>query len=384
MAIERHNFTLTVFLFATLLVIKPTGAFSQYKLEKVEEFKINSLYNVEIVDYYPEDELYLGYISTSKGTQIALIDAKGEFVANEMLTGEGPNQSVSAINSMAFAEDGDIWLQTAAQILLCDRDFVIKKRIRYPSSLKMNIYGRMEVFPYFYKGSSSGLSFITNPSGTNSYIFNKNIGTDLIEIYDLESDKLNRIAPVADRPMLKKFDQSMYSHLYSLVYTVDRNNRKLYLTTSLDNEISVYDLTSRKLMSRIKIDHDEFKTLQQNSITEKNLPSHGRISLGAKNHKVFLLDGGFIVLDFIREIHYGTYEKKVNEDPTYHHFQDPAYHRLILFNGDKQLSKELSLPPNAKLMTTLPGNRLLMQLVNSEVEEDFIRYGIYKVVEGGS
>jgi len=377
----RHNLTITVFLLATLLVIKPTGAFSQYKLEKVEEFKINSLYNVEIVDYYPEDELYLGYISTSKGTQIALIDAKGEFVSYEMLTGEGPNRSVSAINSMAFAEDGDIWLQTAAQILLCDRDFVIKKRIRYPSSLKMNIFGRMEVFPYYYhKGSTSSLSFVTNPSGTNSYIFNKDIGNDLIEVYELGIDKLIEMAPVADRPMIKKFDQSMHSHLYSLVYTVDRNDQKLYLTTSVDNEITVYDLSTHKLASRIKIVHDEFKAVQKAAITEKDLPSYGRISLGAKNHKIFLLDDGLVAVDFIREIPYGTYEKKIAEDPTYHHFQDPAYHRLILFDGNKQLSKELSLPPNAKLMTTLPGNRLLMQLVNTEVEEDFIQYGIYKVV----
>lgn len=374
--------TSTVLVFMTLLVIKPTGALSQYKWEKLEEFKINSLYNVEIIDYHPKEKLYLGYINTAKGTQIALIDENGEFAAKEMLTGEGPNQSASAINSMAFAEDGNIWLQTAVQLLLCDRDFVIKKRIRYPSSLKMNIYGRMEVFPYFYQeGSSSDLSFITNPSGTNSYIFKKDIGNDLIEIYDIKSDKLDRIAPVADRPMIKRFDEAMRSHLYSLVYAVDRDARKLYLTTALDNDVSVYDLTSRKLVSRIKIVHDEFKILQQNSITEKDLPSHGRVSLGAKNHKIFLLDDGLVLLDFIREIPYGTYEKKKAEDPTYHHFQDPAYHRLILFKGGEQLTGELSLPLNGKLMAVLPGNRLLMQLVNPDVEEDFIRYGIYRLVE---
>ena len=246
----------------------------------------------------------------------------------------------------------------------------------------MNIYGRMEVFPYFYQeGSSSDLSFITNPSGTNSYIFKKDIGNDLIEIYDVEGGKVDRIAPVADRPMIKRFDESMRSHLYSLMYAVDRDARKLYLTTALDNDVSVYDLTSRKLVSRIKIVHDEFKILQQNSITEKDLPSHGRVSLGAKNHKIFLLDDGLVLLDFIREIPYGTYEKKKAEDPTYHHFQDPAFHRIILFKDGEQLTGELSLPLNGKLMAVLPGNRLLMQLVNPDVEEDFIRYGIYRLVE---
>src|SRR5690606_13161555 len=127
MAKTRINLTATVLVFMTLLVIKPTGALSQYKWEKLEEFKINSLYNVEIIDYHPKEKLYLGYINTAKGTQIALIDENGEFAAKEMLTGEGPNQSASAINSMAFAEDGNIWLQAAVQLLLSDRDFVIKK-----------------------------------------------------------------------------------------------------------------------------------------------------------------------------------------------------------------------------------------------------------------
>lgn len=352
------------------------NGFAQYALEKVDEFKINSLYRVDIVDYYPQDKLYLGYINASEGTRIVLINEKGDFIANEILVGEGPNQSVSAVNSMAFTEDGNIWLQTPVQLLLYDQKLAIKERIRYPSSLKMQIYGRMEVFPFFHqKESGSGFSFITNSSGTNSYIFKKDIGSDLIEIYEVEEDELYRIAPVSDRPMYENFAGSLFRHLYSVVYTLDSDHRKLYLTTQRDNEITVYDLTTHKLASRIKVVHGDF------NVREHDLPSYGRVSLGARNHKIFSLDEGLVVLDYIREIPYGTYEKKIADDPTYHHFQDPAYHRLILFDGTKQLSGDLSLPPNAKLMTSLPGNRLLMQLINPDVEEDYIRYGIYKVVE---
>jgi hypothetical protein len=120
--------------------------------------------------------------------------------------------------------------------------------------------------------------------------------------------------------------------------------------------------------------------LNKNLITKSDFPSYGRVSLGPKNHKLFLLDGGKIVLDYIREIPYGTYEKKISDDPTYHHFQDPSYHRLILFNSSKQLSGDIALPKNGKLMTSLAGDRLLFQIIDPDVEEDFIRYSIYKVV----
>ena len=93
---------------------------------------------------------------------------------------------------------------------------------------------------------------------------------------------------------------------------------------------------------------------------------------------------GMAGVDYIREIPYGTYESKKADDPTYHHFQDPAYHRLILFDGTKQVSGDIPLPTNGKVTMTLPGNRLLIQLINPDVEEDFIRYGVFKIIESNN
>ncbi len=184
--------------------------------------------------------------------------------------------------------------------------------------------------------------------------------------------------------MNKKFDKSTINNLHSIIYKIDPKKKKLFLTTNLDNEITIYDLTSRKLESRIKINHGEFNMLNKSLITESDFQGYGRTSLSPKNSKLFLLDGGMIVLDYIRGIEYGTYESKKADDPTYHHFQDPAYHRLILFDGTKQISADIPLPTNGKVTMALPGNRLLIQLINPDVEEDFIRYGIYKVVESNN
>ena len=95
------------------------------------------------------------------------------------------------------------------------------------------------------------------------------------------------------------------------------------------------------------------------------------------------MDNGLIALEYIREIPFGTYEKQIADDPHYHHFQDPRYHRLILFDEKKQLSSDLLVPANGKIKTTLPGARFLVKIENPEVEEDFIRYGIFKLLRQG-
>ncbi|MCH6198646.1 hypothetical protein MMU07_03575 [Aquiflexum sp. LQ15W] len=375
------------FVFTISMLFLPEESFSQFQLEKVEEFKINSLLPVVIVDYHPESKLYLGYISDSKGTKIALIDEDGDFVINKGLVGEGPNQSPAPFNAMAFTKEGDIWLQTAYHLFLYDQKLNVKNKIRYQSGRKVSIYGRMEFFPYFYQNESpSSFSFITNPTGTNSFIPDPDVvnPTTLIEINLVEKDELSRMAPLTDRAMYKVFDKSMFADLYSVNYTIDQKARKIYLRNNVDSEITVYDLLTMKLESRIKINHGAFSMVKKSSISDDDFPSHERIGLAPKNNKLFQLDGGMIVLDYIRGIEYGTYESKVADDPTYHHFQDPAYHRLILFDGTKQVSGDIPLPTNGKVTMALPGNRLLIQLINPDVEEDFIRYGIYKVVESNN
>lgn len=373
------------FVFLISIFFLPTDSFSQYQLEKVEEFKINSLLPVVIVDYHPESKLYLGYISDSKGTKIALIDEDGDFIINKSLVGEGPNQSSAAFNAMAFTEEGDIWLQTPYQLFLYDQKLNVKNKIRYLSGTKMHIYGRMEFFPHFYQNQSqSSLSFITTPTGTNSTRPDRENSSDLIEIYHVEKEELYKMSPALDRSMNKKFDKSTINNLHSIIYKIDPKKKKIFLTTNFDNEITVYDLVTRKLESRKKITHGEFNMLNKSLITDSDFQGYGRTSLGAKNHKLFLLEEGKFVLDYICEIPYSTYEKKIAEDRTYHHFQDPAYHRLILFDGTKQISADIPLPTNGKVTMALPGNRLLVQLINPDVEEDFIRYGVYKVIESNN
>ena len=325
----------------------------------------------------------MGFINTPEGSKISLINDRGEIIVQKVLVGEGPNRIASTFNCMAFSEEGDIWIQTPYEIVLFDQNLNIKTRARYLSGNKVHIYGRMEVFHYFYlQNAYSGFTFFTIPNGTSRYLDGRDFrNSHLVEIFEREQEKLYEIAPVSDRTLSKNLDKSIGT-LYFPVYTLDRKTRKLYLTASIDDEITVYDLITRRLESRIKIAHGEFKALKSVPISLASLSSYkDRINLDARNHKIFFLDGGLMVLDYIREIPSGIYEKKIAEDPTYHHFKDSNYHRIIVFDGSKQLTGDLPLPSNGKIMMSLPGNRLLVQLINPDVEEDFIRYGIYEVVK---
>lgn len=64
--------------------------FSQFKLTKVEEFKIESLSEIDLLDYYPSGKLFLGFKKTSKENDIVLIDSKGEILVVKDLLGDSP------------------------------------------------------------------------------------------------------------------------------------------------------------------------------------------------------------------------------------------------------------------------------------------------------
>ena len=90
--------------------------------------------------------------------------------------------------------------------------------------------------------------------------------------------------------------------------------------------------------------------------------------------------GEFVLLDYVKEIPYGTFEKKKKEDAQYHHFQDPDYHRVILFDERKQLSNDMKIP-YGQIKIAMPNNSILIKLLNPDEEEDFVRYGVYKIVK---
>ena len=367
------------FLFLSI-IMWPRYSVAQYKLEKISEFKINSLSPVELVDFHPKEGVYLGYTNKlSKGLEITIVKENGEIVISKGMKGDGPNQYSSTANCLGFSDQGDIWLLTPHELMLYDKSLTLKEKTRYKSNNQIYIYGAAIPFYYFYKNENrSELLFISTPSGSSKYAGVSNFkNTNLIEIYNKKTNKSYEISPVSERPQYEYLDESI-SGIYYPIYTVNKNESILYITTSLDDEITAINLNNNQIVSKIRVNHGEFKILENNNITINSLGSYQNITLAAFNHNMFHFDDGLIALEYIREIPYGTYEKKIADNPRYHHFKDPDYHRLILFQNDKQLTNDLAIP-YGKIAMSLPDNKLLVKLENPEIEEDFIRYGIFKV-----
>ena len=367
------------------LLVAPLIGNAQYTLKKEKEFHVDSLYPVELVDYHPGEGLYLGYLEMkSKDVEVCLVNGEGEIVVQKKLAGEGPEQYTASLNCLAFSDDGEVLLQTPFEVLRYDRDLKLKERLRFQASVQMYLSGNLRPFAYFFKNSSpSVFSFFTIPTGASRYLVPGDFRTsNLLEIYDLKDKKTYEILPVSERPLYKKLDKSVGA-LYFPVYTVDRHQSRLYATASMDNEITVVDLNTNKTLSRIPINHGEFNSLKNSVISQGSLPSYKHITLAGRNHKMYKLDNDLIALEYIREIPFGTYEKQIADDPNYHHFQDPSYHRLILFDEKKQISSDLLVPANGKIKTTLPGARFLVKIDNPDVEEDFVRYGIFELLRQG-
>lgn len=354
---------------------------SQIHLKKVKEFSIESFNSIDISDYEPDTRQFLALEQASRGFVVLLLDENGEILLRKDLSGQGPGQINGAFNGLGFSPEGGIWIMSLAQMFYYDKKLNYQKQQRFTSKIQLSMYGNAKLIPYFYiKNQSLNLVFATFPSGGRLLSQSQNLNSEyLLELFDTKKNENYQLAAIKDRSIGNKLDKSL-CFIYFPIYSIENKKNLAFVTGSLDNEITVIDTQSGKTLNQIKIDHGEFKSLNLPKLTSDDFPSSGIVTLSSINHKILHLDGGLLLLNYIREIPEQVYNRKRAEDRQYHHFQDPTFHRLILFDQKKQLSGDIPMPKNGHLMISLPENRLLFKIVDPDVEEDFVRYEIYQIV----
>ncbi|KEO75427.1 hypothetical protein [Anditalea andensis] len=355
--------------------------FAQYRLEKTTEFQINSLSSINIVDYDPINKHYLAFKNQSKGHVVQLIDEKGRVLHNKNLEGQGPGEFNSSMNFLGFSDREDIWVITPNKIIKYDKKLNFKESEKFVIDNPFYTYGGTTSLVFFYKDNvKDKMVFATYPSGIARFMKATSLEKHhLIELHELRTQKTYHLAPIAERPIYKHLDNSINS-MYKPIFAQDKKNNRLYVTATLDNEITAIDLKSGNTLSNIKINHGDFGSFRKFPISDKSLPSYPPYTLASINSKIFYLDNGLLVLDYVREIPYGVFEKKRADEIHYHHFNDPDFHRIIIFDQKKQLSGDLEIP-YGQIQIAMPNNSLLIKLINPDKEEDFIRYGIFQVVK---
>ncbi|MDF2158830.1 hypothetical protein [Algoriphagus sp. CAU 1675] len=352
---------------------------AQTTFSKIAEFKIDLLYPVEILDYNPFKKQYLGYINQgSKGNKITLFSESGKVLVSEILQGEGPNEIVEPINQIAFSEEGNIWIHSSQNLYLYDQNLKKIKKIPFNSKYTITRYTPKKLNFFNGEGVNGDYSFISQPSGYSTFFgFTDFLKENLLEVFNPKNEKTYNLAPVSDRSNFSKLDPSIES-IYAPVYSLDKSRGKLYLTTTLDDEISIVDLKYKQVTGSIKVSHGDFSVLKSSKISLSNIPSKGPITLGAKNRNIYILSDGTVILEYIKAIPPGIYEQKLADDRSYHHFGDPSYRRVILIRGGRQIGGDVEIP-YGEISMLMPDDTFLIKLLNPEEEEDFTRYGIFQL-----
>jgi hypothetical protein len=352
-----------------------------YQLEKESEFSVNSLTNLELLDYFPKDKIYLGYSTTGKGKEIILVDESGQILINQNLQGEGPEQHSSNLSSLGFSETGNIWVMTGVEVLLYNQSLKLIERFKYQPGNVINLYSVSKKFSYHKNDSNStNISFATIPSGTSIFhpkSYENFDQANLFEIYNQKTKSKIEFSPLNERQVTKDFLE-IAGGFYGPVYFIDSEDSKLYLTATFDNEITIYDLSQQTMIDKITIYYADPRSVK---LYEKlYIPDLAKTSKGwletPKNYSIFKLDNGLFALE---------YNDKVSLNPNLTNqseiFENIYQNKMLLFDQTGQLSKEITIPTRGMVMTGLPRNRLLIKLVYPDIEADFTHFEIYKIVK---
>ncbi|GMQ27320.1 hypothetical protein Aoki45_40030 [Algoriphagus sp. oki45] len=364
--------------------IRKNQMMSSFDLIKEKEFLIHSITSVELLDYFPKEKLYLGYSNTNRGKEILLVDENGKVIISENMQGEGPEQHSSSFSSIGFSDEGNIWVMTSVEVLLYDRNLKLIDRFKYQPIDILYLYSLAKKFSYFNLDSfQNQITFATIPSGTSR--FNPLSGNNfdqlmLFELYDRKSSTLRQFSPLSERQVTKEF-LGLVGGFYSPVYDVNSKSSKLILTSSFDNQITIHDLSEGMAFIRIPILYEDPNSLPfPNKLKPEDLfqTPEGWL-LSPKNQSIHQLDDDLFVLEYLSGVTINPFKKNQPEID-----ENPTQNRLILFNYNDQLSKDILIPERGVLMTTLPGNRLLVKSVDPKREDDFTRYLVYRIEEDAS
>lgn len=353
----------------------------EYSLRKVGDLHIDSFAGVGIRDYDPIKDEYLGFVDKgSEGIELAIFDSKGKILINKVRRGEGPNDYTSSALTMGFAPDGGIYVQTSLEFLKYDREFNLIKRIRFEPKFTIVVYsGPFEKFIPLSKGDQ--ISFLTSVSNLSGMAMGPEIPSKvhLIEYYDPSLKTIQSMAPLSEREVFQGFGDEKSPARINSIYALNPQENLLYLTTTIDNEITVYNPINWFVVKRIKVKHKEFQPLDDLPLRESNFKTLGGLGLFAMNRKLLKFDSDLLGLVYVIGESESSYELRKSTGKTYR-LNDPEVHRLILFKDRVQLPGEHTIPSGMVEMA-LPNNRLLVKVNEGDEELDYIPFELWEIVE---
>lgn len=352
----------------------------EYTFKKVKEIRVESLAPVGIRDYDPKRDIFVGFIDKrSEGIELAIFDANGKILASQKRQGGGPEDYQSSALAMGFSSDGNVFVQTSIELMKYDLDFNKVSKILYEPKTTIVVYtGPRSKFVPLTRGED--VSFIVNGTNINNRGYNdvpKKM--DMIEYYDASSQIVQSVIPLSSRKVFEGIEDEVFPVSINPIFTIDSQNSNLYFTTTIDNEITVYNPINWNVIQRIPVKHEFFKALEYIPLREANLGLTNKSPLYSRNQEILKFDSDLIGLIYVKQISEVANELRKSNGETFWMF-DPEFQRIILFKNGVQLPGELTIP-SGLIQMTLPNNRVLVNVANEEEELDYYPFEIWELLE---
>ncbi|MFC5624821.1 hypothetical protein [Algoriphagus winogradskyi] len=373
-------FLIKTSLFFCATFLSSTLSAQEYTFKKVKEIRVESLAEVGIRDYDPKRDIYLGFIDKrSEGVELAVFDGNGKILNSQKRDGEGPEDYLSSALAMGFSPDGNVFVQTSLELVKYDTQFIRLSKVRFEPKTTIVVYsGPRSKFVPLTRGND--VSFIVNGTNLNNRGFNdvpKKM--DMIEYYNAGSQTIQSVIPLSSRKVFEGIEDEVFPVSINPIFIIDSKNSNLYFTTSIDNEITVYNPINWNVIQRIPVKHEFFKALEDIPLKEANLGLSNKSPLFSRNQKILKFDSELLGLIYVKEISEAANELRKSEGKTFW-MNDPEFQRVILFKNGVQLPGELTIP-SGLIEMTLPNNRVLVKVVNQKEELDYYPYEIWELVE---
>ncbi|TXE12446.1 hypothetical protein [Algoriphagus aquimarinus] len=359
-----------------------TQAEGVYELVKIDSFQIDNFTRISILDYSAEEKIYLGY--SINEDDILEISEDGKILNRAHRKGDGPDlYGTWNPIGLGFGPNGQRIVELPFQVISYNKNYEIKQSHRIMSPLPIRANTPLGRPPYYQKNDTTFL--LVGPSNylTATYLIHNIEGKDTLQNFyqlNLQTGAVKTVVPYESNSIYNS-TESIYSELMGKSFFIDHENNELVLVQNLDNEILIYSLSDLSLKRSIQIAHSEFKTYSPVPIgTQFPDPNVLQLSrLSARNQKLLNFGDNTYLLQYFTGISQAEYDGRNSEENPYVGPLDETEQRIIIFEGEKQISKELP-GITGSLILPLPGNKILVQeRENTEIEEEFTRFSIYQL-----
>ncbi|MEB2777013.1 hypothetical protein SYJ56_16975 [Algoriphagus sp. D3-2-R+10] len=354
----------------------------KYELIKIDSFQVDNFTRVSILDYNPDEKIYLGYAINED--DILEISENGTITNRVNMKGDGPGKygNWNPIG-LGFGPDRQRIVELPFAVFSYNKNYEVIHEHRIMSPLPIRANTPLGRPPYYHANDTTYL--LVGPSNylTATHLIHNQEGKDTLQNFyqlNMQSGAVKSVVPYEANSIYNS-TENIYSDLMGKSFFIDHKRNELAVVQNLDSEILIYNLPALSLSRSIPITHSVFTTYPPipigTSFSDEKAMQLGRLS--AKNQKLFNLGNETYILQYFTGISQAEYDSRNSEENPYLGQFDEAEQRILIFKNGKQIQHELS-GIDGSLILPLPDNKILVQeRENMEIEEEFTRFSIYQL-----